>query len=89
MNWLGNSTASHSTPLIPDTPFRYVFNASNLEQILDDNFETHPLSASQGALCGQLFETDPREASVQLLRVIDECNAVALNKPVNVIEVDD
>lgn len=74
--------------LIPDTPFRYEFTADNLEQVLDASIDAHPLASSQRELCSQLYETDPLDASAQLLRVIDECNAIACNKPVNVIEMD-
>lgn len=72
--------------LIPDTPFRYDFDAHSLESVLSANMSAHPLQASQRVLCDQLFESDPLLASSQLLQVIDECNAIALNKPVNVID---
>jgi len=74
--------------LIPDTPFRYVFNASNMEQVLDAQLDAHPLRASQQQLGHQLFETNPLHASDLLIRVIEECNALVLNRSVDVIDVD-
>lgn len=74
--------------LVPDTPFRYVFDASNMEQVLDAQLDAHPLRASQQQLCRQLFETNPLRASDLLVRVIGECNALVLNRSVDVIDVD-
>jgi CDP-glycerol glycerophosphotransferase len=74
--------------LIPDTPFRYVFDASNMEQVLDAHLDAHPLHATQQVLCDQLFETNPLEASDVLIRVIGECNAMVLDRSVHVIDAD-
>lgn len=72
--------------LVPDTPFRYAFDAENMEQVLDDNFEAHPLQESQRTMCAQLFETDARTAATELLRLLDHCNADALTREVQVVD---
>jgi hypothetical protein len=72
--------------LVPNTPFRYTFDAQSMESVLDANFAAHPLCASQQQLCNELYETDPRSASSTLLRLIDHCNSSALTRDVQVID---
>jgi CDP-glycerol glycerophosphotransferase (TagB/SpsB family) len=72
--------------LIPDTPFRYVFDAGTLEAVLAENLDAHPLRDSQHRLRDELFETDQLRASAQLLQVVEQANALALDRPFEVIE---
>lgn len=74
--------------LIPPTPFRYAFDERTMEAVLDANIETHPLAASQQQLASELYETDPLAASDELLRVIVACHMAAVDRPVDVIEMD-
>lgn len=75
--------------LIPNIPFRYSFDAHSFERVLDDNFVRHPLQDSQRRLREQFFESDPRDASAQLIRLIAECNTAALQRPLDLISADD
>ncbi len=72
--------------LVPDTPFRYAFGAEDMEQVLDANWRAHPLQDSQRLLCGQLYETDPRSASTDLLQLLGHCNDEALAREVHVLD---
>ena len=72
--------------LVPNTPFRYTFDARSMESVLDANVDAHPLRASQQQLCDELYETDPRSASTALLTLIDHCNSSALTRDVQVID---
>jgi CDP-glycerol glycerophosphotransferase (TagB/SpsB family) len=74
--------------LVPDTPFRYAFDETSMESVLTANMTVHPLSASQAVLASQLYETDPLTASADLLRVIEACHAAALDRPVDVVELE-
>jgi CDP-glycerol glycerophosphotransferase (TagB/SpsB family) len=74
--------------LVPDTPFRYPFDERTLEAVLDTNIATHPLAASQQTMAAQLYETDPRTANEELVRVIVACHMAAVDRPVDVIEMD-
>jgi len=72
--------------LVPNTPFRYTFDAQSMESVFDANVDAHPLRASQQQLCDELYETDPRSASTALLTLIDHCNSSALTRDVQVID---
>jgi len=74
--------------LVPDTPFRYAFDERTMEAVLTTHLDTHTLAASQRVLASQLYETDPLSASADLVRVIEACHSAALDRPVDVIEMD-
>jgi len=71
--------------LVPDIPFRYSFDATSFERVLDANFAAHPLRDSQRRMCAELFETDPATASEDLMRLVSECNAAATHIDIDVM----
>jgi CDP-glycerol glycerophosphotransferase len=63
--------------LIPEGTFRYEFDATNFESVLEKNLADHPLQREQRAMRAALFETDPTQACEDLLRFIDgRANAI-------------
>ncbi len=74
--------------LIPDTPFRYGFDEATMEAVMAANLDAHPMAESQRQLAAELYETDPATANADLLRVIVACHEAAVDRPVDVIEMD-
>ena len=56
--------------LIPDGAFRYEFDTSNFERILEQNLADHPLQREQQTTRVALFETDPARACNGLLHFV-------------------
>jgi CDP-glycerol glycerophosphotransferase (TagB/SpsB family) len=75
--------------LVPDTSFRYVFDKHSLEAVLSENWRSHPNRESQGALCRELYATDPLRATETINRVIRACYEIAIDRQVEVIELDE
>lgn len=71
--------------LIPEGEFRYEFDATNFEQVIDANLAAHPLAAAQRELAGKLYETPPADACAQLVSVIQELSRAAVDKDYTVI----
>jgi CDP-glycerol glycerophosphotransferase (TagB/SpsB family) len=66
--------------LIPEGTFRYEFDATNFESVLEKNLADHPLHREQRAMRAALFETDPTQACEDLLRFIAGRSAVVVDK---------
>jgi CDP-glycerol glycerophosphotransferase (TagB/SpsB family) len=71
--------------LIPEGGFRYEFDATNFEKVINDNLSTHPLAAAQRELAGKIYETPPADACAHLLSVIQELSRAAVDKDFTVI----
>jgi CDP-glycerol glycerophosphotransferase (TagB/SpsB family) len=66
--------------LIPAGDFRYEFDATNFESVIDAQFAAHPLAAAQRELAGKLYETPPADACAQLVSVIQELSRAAVDR---------
>jgi CDP-glycerol glycerophosphotransferase len=71
--------------LIPEGEFRYEFDATNFESVIDANLAAHPLAAAQRVLAGKLYETPAADACAQLISVIQELSRAAVDKDFTVI----
>jgi CDP-glycerol glycerophosphotransferase len=56
--------------LVPNVDFRHRFGSQNFEARLHEALHSDGLADARREMCSKLFETDPREASSALLRLI-------------------
>jgi CDP-glycerol glycerophosphotransferase (TagB/SpsB family) len=66
--------------LIPQGTFRYEFDATNFESVLERNLADHPLQCEQRTMRAALFETDPAQACDDLLRFVSGRSQAVVEK---------
>ncbi|MCU0649051.1 MAG: CDP-glycerol glycerophosphotransferase family protein [Gemmatimonadaceae bacterium] len=71
--------------LVPDHAFRYAFDQSNMDAVLDANLTSHPLAASQRTMQAALYETNPASACAELAQLVTHCTSAGVQKTFDVI----